>query len=97
MPTIDIQYFKKDTLVHRLHPLTKIIFELSVLVIAAAFNEPLFLAMVILGILGVAALANIPPRKFRYMWVLSYIGAFHGHHPGAIWFTSWLVISGIFP
>ena len=48
MPTIDIQYFKKDTLVHRLHPLTKIIFELSVLVIAAAFNEPLFLAMVIL-------------------------------------------------
>ena len=87
MPTIDIQYFKKDTLVHRLHPLTKIIFELSVLVIAAAFNEPLFLAMVILGILGVAALANIPPRKFRYMWVLSYIVLFMVITQG-VWFTS---------
>ena len=36
MPTIDIQYFKEDSFVHRLHPFTKIIFEISVLVAAAA-------------------------------------------------------------
>ena len=87
MPTIDIQYFKEESFVHRLHPFTKILFEFSVLVIAAAFNEPLFLAAVILGIIGVAVLARIPARKFRYMWVLVYIVLFMVITQG-VWFTS---------
>ena len=87
MPTIDIQYFKEDSFVHRLHPFTKIIFEIAVLVTAAAFNEPLFLAAEILAIIGVAALAKIPARKFRYMWVLLYIVLFMVITQG-VWFTS---------
>ncbi|MCY3898469.1 MAG: energy-coupling factor transporter transmembrane component T [Caldilineaceae bacterium] len=87
MPTIDIQYFKEDSFVHRLHPFTKVVFEISVLVAAAAFNEPLFLAVVILAIMGVAALAKIPARKFRYMWVLTYIVLFMVITQG-VWFTS---------
>jgi energy-coupling factor transport system permease protein len=87
MPTIDIQYFKEDTFVHRLHPLTKIIFEFSILVIAAVFNEPVFLGMVILAIMGVAALAKVPAKKFRYMWVMVYIVLFMVITQG-VWFTS---------
>ena len=87
MPTIDIQYFKEDSFVHRLHPFTKILFEIAVLVTAAAFNEPLFLAVVIVAIIGVAVLARIPARKFRYMWVLAYIVLFMVITQG-VWFTS---------
>lgn len=87
MPTIDIQYFKEDTFVHRLHPLTKIVFELAVMVIASVFNEPLFLGVIILGIIGVAALAKVPIKKFRYMWIVSYVVLFMVITQG-VWFTS---------
>jgi len=84
---VEIEYFKADTPIHRLHPITKIIFELALFTIAAVFNSPLYLSVVILGVIGIAALARIPVRKFRYMWIVTYIVLFLVFTQG-VWFTS---------
>ena len=48
MPVIEIEYFRADTFVHRLHPFTKIIFEIVVFVTAAVINDPLYSLIIIL-------------------------------------------------
>ena len=50
MPVIEIEYFRADTFVHRLHPFTKIIFEIVVFVTAAVINDPLYSLIIILAI-----------------------------------------------
>ena len=70
MPVIEIEYFRADTFVHRLHPFTKIIFEIVIFVTAAVINDPLYSLTIILAIIGIINLAKIPVRKFRYMWVV---------------------------
>ena len=76
MPVIEIEYFKADTHIHRLHPFTKIIFELVVFVIAAVINAPIYMCVFILAIVALIRLAHIPARKFRYMWIVAYIVLF---------------------
>jgi energy-coupling factor transport system permease protein len=87
MPIIEIEYFKANTPIHRLHPFTKIIFELVIFVVAATFNSPVYLLAVIVGVIGIIALARIPARKFRYMRIVAYIVLFLVFTQG-IWFTS---------
>ena len=87
MPFIEIEYFKADTPIHRLHPFTKILFEIVVFVIAAVLNAPLYMLVVILAIVGIISLAHIPARKFRYMWIVAYIVFFLIVTQG-VWFTS---------
>ncbi len=87
MPVIEIEYFRADTFVHRLHPFTKIIFEIVVFVTAAVINDPLYSVIIILAIIGIINLAQIPVRKFRYMWVVLYVVLFLVFTQG-IWFTS---------
>ncbi len=94
MPVIEIEYFKASTPVHRLHPLTKMFFQLCVFVMAGAFNSPLYLAGLILAIIAVAALAKVPARKFKYMWVVAYIVTFLIFTQG-IWFTSFGNFGGV--
>ena len=87
MPVIEIEYFKADTHIHRLHPFTKIIFELVVFVIAAVINAPIYMCVFILAIVALIRLAHIPARKFRYMWIVAYIVLFLVVTQG-VWFTS---------
>jgi energy-coupling factor transport system permease protein len=94
MPVIEIEYFKAETPVHRLHPFTKLTFELAVFVIAALFNSPGYLAAISAAVIGVIALARIPLRKFRYMRVVAYVAAFLILTQG-IWFTSFGDFGGI--
>lgn len=87
MPAIEIEYFKADTPIHRLHPFSKLAFELAIFTIAATFNQPIFLIALILAIIVVATVARIPARKFRYMWIVAYIVVFLVLTQG-VWFTS---------
>ena len=94
MPVIEIEYFKAETPIHRLHPFTKIIFELAIFVIAAMFNEPAYLGGLIVGVFAVIALARIPIRKFRYMRVVAFIVVFMVVTQ-ALWFTSFGDFGGV--
>lgn len=87
MPVIDIEYHPADTPVHRLHPFTKLAFELAVFIIAAVFNQPLYLLALIAVDLALIALARVPLHKFRYMRVVAYVVLFL-MFTQAIWFTS---------
>jgi len=94
MPVIEIEYFKAETPVHRLHPFTKLTFELAVFLIAAVFNAPAYLGALIAAVIGVIVLARIPLRKFRYMRVVAYVVAFL-ILTQAIWFTSFGDFGGV--
>lgn len=94
MPVIDIEYFKADTPVHRLHPFTKLAFELAVFIIAAVFNQPLYLLAIIAVNLLIIALARVPLHKFRYMRVVAYVVLFL-IVTQAIWFTSFGDFGGL--
>ena len=94
MPVIEIEYIRGDTVIHRLHPFTKLAFELAVFVIAAVFNAPLYLLGLIAVDLLVIGLARIPLRKFRYMRVVAYVVAFLVLTQ-AIWFTSFGDFGGL--
>ena len=73
MPVIEIEYFRSDTFVHRLHPFTKFIFEIVVFVTAAVINDPVYSLIIIFSVIGIICLAKIPVRKFRYMWIVFYV------------------------
>lgn len=94
MPVIEIEYFKAESPIHRLHPFTKIIFELAIFAIAAVFNEPAYLAALIAAVLIVIAVARIPLRKFRYMRVVAFAVAFMVVTQ-ALWFTSFGDFGGV--
>lgn len=87
MPAIEIEYFNAETPVHRLHPFTKMIFEVAIFVIAMVFNAPLYLIALGFGVAAIAAIARVPMRKFRYMWVVFYVALFFIATQG-VWFTS---------
>jgi energy-coupling factor transport system permease protein len=87
MPFIEIQYLKGDTPIHRLHPFVKLVFVMVITIVAALFTHPLALVALCVGILLVARTARIPRRKFRYMWVVVWVGVFLVTIQG-VWFTS---------
>lgn len=87
MPTLDIEYVRRDSLVHRLHPFTVIVFELCVFVVATAFSSPVYMLGLILFIFGIIRIARLPLRKFRYMRFVLFVLAFFIVTQG-IWFTS---------
>ena len=94
MPVIDIEYFKAETPIHRLHPFTKLAFELAVFIVAAVFNHPLYLLALISADLAIIALARVPLRKFRYMRVVTYVVLFLVFTQ-AVWFTSFGDFGGL--
>jgi energy-coupling factor transport system permease protein len=87
MPVIDIEYLPRISPVHRLNPFVLIVFELCVATIAALFNSPLALAVLIVAICGVIAAARVPVKKFKYMWVTLGVSVLFVFTQG-IWFTS---------
>jgi len=87
MPIIDIEYTPRQSLVHWLHPFVIIVFELCVLALAAVFNSPTALAVLILVICGIIAVARLPIHKFKYMWITVGVSVFFVITQG-IWFTS---------
>lgn len=87
MPKIAIEYFKADTCIHRLHPLTKIVFELAVFVVAAVFTDLVFLSAILLIVILTIVMARIPPQRLKYMWVIFGVAAFFIITQG-VWFTT---------
>jgi len=87
MPTVEIEYIKADSFIHKLHPLSKLIFELVIFAIASVFNAPLYTTIIILSVIVIIRVAKIPFKKFRYMRYVLYIVLFLIFTQG-IWFTS---------
>lgn len=87
MPVVDINYVRRDSVVHRLHPFTVIAFELSVFITATVLSSPLHLLGLILLTFVVTRVAKLPLRHFRYMKFVFFILVFFIFTQG-IWFTS---------
>jgi energy-coupling factor transport system permease protein len=90
----EIEYFKSDSLVHRLHPFTKVTFELVLFAVVALFSDIVYQLVVIAAVFGVSRVAQIPVRKFRYMWTVVAIGVFLIFTQG-IWFTTFGDFGGV--
>ncbi|MGE4284374.1 MAG: energy-coupling factor transporter transmembrane protein EcfT [Clostridia bacterium] len=58
MPAL-VEYIPADTMIHRLNPITKILWTLAVLTICFLFNEPLAILLVLISNLAVAALSKV--------------------------------------
>lgn len=84
---IDITYVKRDSILHRLHPLAKVAFEFCVFIVAAVFTSPVFLLGMIVVCLGLIALGKLPWHKFRYMRFIVVVAAILVATQ-AVWFTS---------
>lgn len=89
-----IEYMRGDSFVHRLHPFSKIAFELVLFGVAAVFSDLRYELAVIGLVLAVAWLAGIPLARFNYMWTVGYIGVFLILTQG-IWFTSFGDFGGV--
>jgi energy-coupling factor transport system permease protein len=87
VPLIDIEYVHRDSPVHRLHPFVLLVFELCVFVAASVFNHPLVLLALLAAVAAAIALAGIPPRRFRYLWVVAAVMLIFVVTQG-VWFTS---------
>ena len=87
MPVIDIEYIRADSPIHRMHPFVLVVFEFAVAVIAATFNHPLALLIVIATIAGILKIAKVPLKKLKYMWITVAVGVIFVITQG-IWFTS---------
>jgi energy-coupling factor transport system permease protein len=90
----EIEYFKSGSPVHRLHPFTKVAFELALFAVIAVFSDIVYQLAVIAAVFGVSRLAQIPLRKFRYLWTVIAIGVFLVFTQG-IWFTSFGDFGGV--
>lgn len=89
-----IEFFQANTVMHRLHPITKIVFEIAIFVVAAVFTDVTVLTCVLLVALGVVALSHIPLNRLSYMWVVFFVDVVFIVTQG-VWFTNFGVFGGI--
>lgn len=75
MPAL-VEYIPKNSMVHRLNPVTKILWTFTVLILCFVFNEPLPIFIIFLSNLAVAALSGIINRILpvvRGLLIFSFI------------------------
>ena len=94
MPRVAIEFFQANTIMHRLHPITKIVLELAVFVVAAVFTDLTILSCVLLVAVAVVALSRIPLNKLNYMWIVLFIDVVFIVTQG-VWFTNFGLFGNI--
>ncbi|TEU12502.1 MAG: energy-coupling factor transporter transmembrane protein EcfT [Anaerolineales bacterium] len=102
-----MEYVPRRSLIHNLHPLTKLIWSLIILILALIFNDPWYLAAVVLSVVLVGLIGKVVKETLVYLGAMLLVSGFVFvfqvlFRPGGqVLFTvfpsSWLVVGGWLP
>jgi energy-coupling factor transport system permease protein len=71
-----LEYIPRSSLLHRLHPLTKLAWAVSVMILSLIFNDPWFLALLILGVVIIGFIGKVGKETLVYLSALIVVAAF---------------------
>jgi energy-coupling factor transport system permease protein len=102
-----MEYVPRRSLIHDLHPLTKLAWSLIILILALVFNDPWYLAAVILSVVLVGLIGKVVKETLVYLGAILLVSGFVFvfqvlFRPGGqVLFTvfpsSWSVVGGWLP
>lgn len=102
-----MEYVPRRSLVHNLHPLTKLAWSLTILILALVFNDPLYLAPIVLSVILVGLIGKVLKETLVYLGailavsVLVFLFQVWFRPGGQVLFTvfptSWPVVGGWLP
>jgi energy-coupling factor transport system permease protein len=71
-----LEYIHQDSLIHKLHPLTKLFWAVVVMVISLIFNNPWYLTIIILTVVIVGFIGKVGKETLVYLSALILIASF---------------------
>jgi len=71
-----MEYVPRRSLIHDLHPVTKLAWSLTVLILALVFNNPWYLAAVILSVVLVGLMGKVVKETLVYLGAMLLVSAF---------------------
>ena len=102
-----MEYVPRRSLIHNLHPLTKLVWSLIILILALVFNNPWYLALTVLSVVLVGLIGKVVKETFVYLGAMLLVSGFVFvfqilFRPGGqVLFTvfpsSWSVVGGWLP
>jgi len=102
-----LEYISRNSLIHSLHPLTKLAWALVVMILSLVFNSPWYLAAIIISVVLVGFIAKVGRETLVYLSALIVVAAFVFifqilfRPEGIVLFTifpiSWPVVGGWLP
>lgn len=102
-----LEYLHRDSLIHKFHPLTKLFWALVVMVLSLIYNNPWYLAVVILTVVIVGFIGKVGRETLIYLSALIIVASFVFlfqilfRPEGKLLFTvfpvSWPVVGGWLP
>ena len=102
-----MEYVPRRSLIHNLHPLTKLVWSLIILILALVFNNPWYLAATVLSVVLVGLIGKVVKETFVYLGAMLLVSGFVFvfqvlFRPGGqVLFTvfpsSWSVVGGWLP
>jgi len=102
-----IEYQYQDSIVHQLHPLTKLAFAGTMMTLAMLFTNPLYLIVVIALVIISSTIAKIIKQSFSYLLMMAFFAVIvfllqclflnKGHVYFTVFPSSWPVVGGWVP
>lgn len=71
-----LEYISRPSVIHRLHPLTKLAWAVAVMVLSLIFNDPWFLALLILSVVTVGFIGKVGKETLLYLSALLIVASF---------------------
>lgn len=71
-----LEYIHRDSLIHKLHPLTKLFWAVVVMVLSLVFNNPWYLAVIILTVVTVGFIGRVGKDTLVYLSALLLVAGF---------------------
>ena len=102
-----LEYVNRRSLIHDLHPLTKLLWSLAVLILALVLSSPWILAAVILSVILIGFIGQVGRETILYLTAMFVVAAFvfvfqilfrpSGTLLFTIFPTDWLMVGGWLP
>ena len=102
-----LEYIHRNSFIHKLHPLTKLFWALTVMVLAFVFNNPWFLAFIIVTVVLAGFIGKVGKETLLYLSALLVVAAFvflfqilfrpEGELLFTVFPASWPVVGGWLP
>jgi energy-coupling factor transport system permease protein len=102
-----LEYIHRDSLIHKLHPLTKLLWAVVVMVLSLVFNNPWYIAGVILTVILVGFIGKVGKDTLIYLSALLLVAGFvflfqilfrpEGEVLFTVFPSSWPVVGGWLP
>jgi energy-coupling factor transport system permease protein len=102
-----LEYVHRNSVIHKLHPLTKLFWSLAVMILSLVFNNPFYLCGIILTVLLVGFIGKVGKETLVYLSALLVVAGFvflfqilfrpEGELLFTIFPSSWPIVGGWLP